>query len=182
MKMHATSPNPVDITTHLAVTLAKDKQNVKTRRQDHMLTIQFYPSPRPNPLIVFRLSSSPKAENITKILEAAKIEGVEGYLPGLFAKAVGTTDVNALLANVGAGGGGGGGGGGGAAAAATAVAMAVNQSACLAAQHWHALFPCLPCPACFSIERVLCRTFSTVYHTPVQREHVSPWTFISFSP
>jgi len=61
-------------------------------------------------------------DNIKKVIEAAKIEGVEGYLPGLFAKALDGVDVNTLVANIGSGGGGGGGGGGGAAAPAAADA------------------------------------------------------------
>eukprot|EP00041_Stephanoeca_diplocostata_P001443 m.20044 g.20044 ORF g.20044 m.20044 type:complete len:113 (-) comp12015_c0_seq1:80-418(-) len=56
-------------------------------------------------------------EKLTAILSKANVK-VEGFLPGLFAKALDGVDVKNMLANVGAGGGGGGGGGGGAAAAA----------------------------------------------------------------
>jgi ribosomal protein L12E/L44/L45/RPP1/RPP2 len=63
------------------------------------------------------------AENIKKACEAAGVE-VEGYLPGLFAKAVGSVDIKELISNIGSGGGGGGGGGGDAAPAADGAAAA----------------------------------------------------------
>ena len=71
--------------------------------------------------MIFRCAQQ-QGDNIKKVIEAAKIEGVEGYLPGLFAKALDGVDVNTLVANIGSGGGGGGGGGGGAAAPAAADA------------------------------------------------------------
>ena len=57
------------------------------------------------------------AENMNKILAAAKVE-VEAYWPTLFCKLCAGKDIGTIMASVGSGGGGGGGGGGGDAPAA----------------------------------------------------------------
>ena len=62
-------------------------------------------------------------DGIKAALTAANVADVPGYLPGLFAKAVGSVDIKTLISNIGSGGGGGGGGGdaGGDAAPAAAA-------------------------------------------------------------
>merc|ERR1712061_148534 len=49
-------------------------------------------------------------EKLSKVIKASG-NTVEGYWPGLFAKALKGQDITKLLSNVGTGGGGGGGGG-----------------------------------------------------------------------
>eukprot|EP00038_Savillea_parva_P023730 m.42186 g.42186 ORF g.42186 m.42186 type:complete len:112 (+) comp6237_c1_seq1:193-528(+) len=65
------------------------------------------------------------AEKLQAVLDAANVS-VEGYWPGLFAKAVEGNNIKEMLSNIGAGGGGGGGaapaaGGGGGGDAAPAA-------------------------------------------------------------
>eukprot|EP01070_Trichotokara_eunicae_P002139 Trichotokara_eunicae@DN2431_c0_g1_i1.p1 len=74
-------------------------------------------------LILHDDGSEITAEKIEKLISAAGAK-VEPYFPGLFAKALKSCDVSALLTAVGSGGGGGGGGGGGAAGDGGAAAAA----------------------------------------------------------
>merc|ERR1712110_1264681 len=65
-------------------------------------------------------------EKLSKVIKASG-NTVEGYWPGLFAKALKGQDIGALLANVGSMGGGGGAAAGGDAGAADAGAAAKEE-------------------------------------------------------